>query len=215
VKLLVKDKVVEVEGSHWACGPCCHAFHRWCELFNERRPWEGDTWGRVDECYQAEERAKRRRSQRRRALKGLSVRQPWAFAIVHLGKRIENRSRAWHYRGPVAIHASKIRLLKSGLLPCAERWELEDGARAIQEILRHQGQPPPDGIGMTYQRMIDESGAIVGAARIVDCVTKSDSPWFTGPFGLVLEDVRPTPVIFCKGALGLWTVPADVEARIR
>lgn len=46
-------------------------------------------------------------------MKALSIRQPWAYAIVHLGKRIENRSRAdgrmpalCRYRGPLLIHAS-------------------------------------------------------------------------------------------------------------
>jgi hypothetical protein len=40
-------------------------------------------------------------------LRVLTVRQPWAWAIVHGGKDVENRSRniAGDYRGPVAIHA--------------------------------------------------------------------------------------------------------------
>lgn len=38
----------------------------------------------------------------------LTVRQPWAWLIVHGGKDIENRTRniAGGYRGPVAIHAA-------------------------------------------------------------------------------------------------------------
>lgn len=37
----------------------------------------------------------------------LTVRQPWAWAIIHGGKDVENRGRniAGDYRGPVAIHA--------------------------------------------------------------------------------------------------------------
>lgn len=37
----------------------------------------------------------------------LTVRQPWAWAIIHAGKNVENRPRniAGGYRGPVAIHA--------------------------------------------------------------------------------------------------------------
>ena len=37
----------------------------------------------------------------------LTVRQPWAWAILNAGKNIENRSRniVGSYRGPVAIHA--------------------------------------------------------------------------------------------------------------
>jgi hypothetical protein len=39
----------------------------------------------------------------------LTVRQPWAWAIIHGGKTVENRPRniAGGYRGPVAIHAGK------------------------------------------------------------------------------------------------------------
>jgi hypothetical protein len=37
----------------------------------------------------------------------LTVRQPWAWAIIHGGKDVENRTQnlAGDYRGPVAIHA--------------------------------------------------------------------------------------------------------------
>lgn len=40
-------------------------------------------------------------------LRILTVRQPWAWAIIHAGKDVENRTRniAGDYRGPVAIHA--------------------------------------------------------------------------------------------------------------
>ena len=37
----------------------------------------------------------------------LSIRQPWAWAILHAGKDIENRSWSTSFRGPVCIHAAK------------------------------------------------------------------------------------------------------------
>lgn len=37
----------------------------------------------------------------------LSVRQPWAWAIISGGKTIENRSWTTPYRGPLLIHAGK------------------------------------------------------------------------------------------------------------
>ncbi|EIC09124.1 hypothetical protein OR221_0832 [Microbacterium laevaniformans OR221] len=39
----------------------------------------------------------------------LTVRQPWAWAIIHGGKDVENRVRniAGDYRGPVAIHVAR------------------------------------------------------------------------------------------------------------
>lgn len=35
-------------------------------------------------------------------------------------------------------------------------------------------------------------------------ITISSSPWFTGPFGFVLEEINPVDFIPCRGALGLW-----------
>lgn len=48
-------------------------------------------------------------------------------------------------------------------------------------------------------------GGIVGWCEITDCVTESDSPWFFGKYGFVLDNVRPLPFIPCKGALGFFT----------
>jgi hypothetical protein len=40
-------------------------------------------------------------------MKVLSVKNPWAFLIIHYGKDIENRFRKTNYRGRIAIHASR------------------------------------------------------------------------------------------------------------
>src|SRR5688572_4676832 len=51
----------------------------------------------------------RRSAARRRGvelMKALSLRQPWAWAVVHGGKRVENRGWTTDYRGPLLIHAS-------------------------------------------------------------------------------------------------------------
>jgi hypothetical protein len=39
-------------------------------------------------------------------LKAISVRQPWAYAILHLGKDVENRPMRTHFRGRILIQAS-------------------------------------------------------------------------------------------------------------
>jgi hypothetical protein len=58
-------------------------------------------------------------------------------------------------------------------------------------------------------------GGIVGAAEIVDCVTRSESPWFCGRYGFVLANARPLPFLECKGALGFFDVPPEVEEAAR
>lgn len=40
-------------------------------------------------------------------MKALSIQQPWAYAILNLGKDIENRSWPTSFRGRVLIHVGK------------------------------------------------------------------------------------------------------------
>lgn len=52
-----------------------------------------------------------------------------------------------------------------------------------------------------------ERGGIVGVAEIVDCVNRSESPWFFGEYGFVLRNAKPLPFHECKGALGFFRLP--------
>ena len=76
------------------------------------------------------------------------------------------------------------------------------------------------GVSKTELDMSDQSdaalprGGVVGVARIVDCVTEMDSQWFYGKFGFVLRDAKPLPLIPCKGALGFFSLPDDVNQQI-
>lgn len=127
--------------------------------------------------------------------KALSVRQPWPYAIFHLGKDIENRSRPTAVRGRIAIHASSS----------IGKREYADAADAILDICGD----------MIPQREELTLGAIIGTVEIVECVEASDSPWFFGEYGYLLA--RPilldTP-IYCSGQLGFWPVPAELSRRI-
>lgn len=124
-------------------------------------------------------------------MKALSIRQPWAWAILNLGKDVENRTWWTDYRGPVLIHAGK------GMT----RREYADACECIGDIAGWGSAPP-----QTLPR-----GGIVGMAEIIDCVSTSDSPWFGGPFGFVLTNVRPVPFRPYGGALGFFDVPWPLE----
>lgn len=121
-------------------------------------------------------------------IEALSIRQPWAWAIVHAGKRVENRS--WRkgnpclsFRGPFAIHAA--------------RGMTQDEYEGAADFMARLGVTVP-------APHLLERGGIIGAARLVDIVTDSDSPWFFGPKGLVMTDVVPCNFIGCRGALGFF-----------
>lgn len=120
----------------------------------------------------------------------LSVRQPWAWAIVHAGKDIENRSagavRAGGMRpGRICVHAA------AGMTAREYRWAVWRMGRMGIAV------PRPD----TLPR-----GAVVGAVTVVGIVERSDSPWFGGPLGLVLRNPAPVePPVPASGALGYFT----------
>ena len=115
----------------------------------------------------------------------LSVRQPWAWAIIHCGKDIENRSwqgvRHGLVPGRIAIHAAR------GMTKA----EYEEAREFIDSLGFHTPEPHA-----LYR------GGIIGSVDVVDVVKHSDSPWFFGPRGLVLRDPRPSRFIPAKGALG-------------
>jgi hypothetical protein len=129
-------------------------------------------------------------------MKALTVKQPWAWAIFHLGKPIENRDWPTNFRGVFAIHTSKL----------VRRNEYEMAKHAIADIC---GAAIP---GLDEL----EHGKIIGLANLANCISESTSPWFFGDFGFVLA--APTLLhepIPAKGALGLWDVPEEIEADVR
>lgn len=112
----------------------------------------------------------------------LSVRQPWAWFIIHAGKNIENRPWATDCFGRLFIHASGD----------FTRREYE----AAVEFARRIGVTIPI---PRYEEL--DRGGIIGEVELVGCVRASDSPWFTGRYGHVLTNPKPLEFIPCKGRL--------------
>lgn len=132
--------------------------------------------------------------------KALSIRQPWVWAIINAGKNIENRPRRFHYRGPICLHASLHKDAKGDEWNhCMAVLDGIHGAFTMRELASQQGRWSSASTSNESVR-----GGIIGTAEIVDCVEQSDSPWFFGPYGLVLTNVQPVPFIPVKGALGLF-----------
>lgn len=122
-------------------------------------------------------------------MKALSIKQPWAWLILHAGKDIENRYWPARLRGLIAIHASS-KLDYMEYVVC-KAFLAERGLKV---------ELPP------HRELV--TGAILGTVEIVDCVQYSKSPWFVGKFGFVMKDAKPLPVpIACKGRLGFWDAP--------
>jgi len=94
-------------------------------------------------------------------------------------------------RGPFWVHASKRR----------------PSAQELEEVRRHYPIRLPDRDDLPL-------GAIVGSAEIVDCVDRSRSKWFGGPYGFVLREARPHDPVPCTGRLGFFTLEKSVLRRL-
>jgi hypothetical protein len=123
-------------------------------------------------------------------MKILSVRQPWAWALIFAGKDIENRSWTTSYRGPIAIHASK------GMT----RREYNEAKNFILNI----------GIERVPLQDELEFGKVIGVVDLVGSISSTeynfgsqDSEWFQGPHGWIVENPKPVIPFIYTGALGL------------
>lgn len=116
--------------------------------------------------------------------KAITICQPWAWAIVHGPKRIENRSWPIYRRGWLAIHAGKSKKYLTPVL--------------------NDGTPVPDD-QLVY-------GAVIGLVKVVNCV-RPDHPrvagdaFAEGPWCHVYDEHRPlAEPFFCRGQLGLFEI---------
>jgi hypothetical protein len=126
----------------------------------------------------------------------LTLWRPWDLLIACGIKTIENRS--WEPRGRLqvgdvfVIHAGKT--FDPNCIPMAQRL----------------------GVPLTVFEGQQVQSAVVAVVRYAGVVTESNDVWFFGPYGWVLKDAvamqRPVP---CKGAMGLWDLPWNVEAEVR
>jgi hypothetical protein len=116
-------------------------------------------------------------------MKALSINQPWAWAIVYGGKDIENRKWKTNFRGEFYIHAG-LKYDKTG-----EIWL----AKHFSNLYLN-----------SFDRSKCKMGGIIGKANLVDCVNTSESPWFFGPYGFVLDYIREVEYIPCAGRLNFF-----------
>lgn len=127
-------------------------------------------------------------------MKAISIRQPWAWAILHAGKNVENRTWSTKYRGPLVIHARK--------------GYDRDGEIYLREVM---GLDVPADL---------PRGGIVGMVEVMDCVTAPDqvwgsSEWFSGPYGWVFGSAMPLSFAPYRGKLGFMEVPDALIASLR
>ena len=117
----------------------------------------------------------------------LTIRQPWAWAIIHAGKDVENRPRYCSYRGRLLIHAAQT----------------IDPAGA-EELHRRGVDVPPEAL---------QAGHIIGSVHVTGCTPSSPSPWARpGKWHLQLADAEPaTQAVNARGQLAMGRPPEGWE----
>ena len=130
-------------------------------------------------------------------MKALTVKNPWAWAIIQGGKDVENRSRATKYRGQLYIHAGKA--------------HSQEGV----DFLTSRGQWPA--------HMAGTNGMVIGTVDVIGCHHADDCPgpdyadngacsdWaMANHYHWVLANPRPLANPFpLQGKLGIWNFGED------
>ncbi len=119
-------------------------------------------------------------------MKAISIQQPWAWAILHAEKNIENRTWGTSYRGRIVVHAGK-KIDPEGMT-----------------LLRKWGFDVPENL---------PTGCLLGEIDITGCVDQAHGPthirslWAFGPYCWTLANpiAYPEPIP-CLGKLGIFEV---------
>lgn len=141
-------------------------------------------------------------------MRALTVRQPYADAIAHGAKPVENRTKPLprKYEGvPVLLHAAKDQHVT--------------GINAV-DLAQFTGA--------RITGWTDTRSAILAAITFMGCHQAADDRWCCRPWGQVTTRVQPEvwhweigqvtrldEPVPASGALGFWTVPDDVLAAVQ
>ena len=153
----------------------------------------------------------------------LTVRPPWSWAIAHGGKQIENRGWDLKYRGPLWLHSG-----------ARSRWDPAGGQSPLvraawrRHFAAQDRAVPPLRRGTEWMAF----GSVIAAVQVTGChhsrrcqqpaATRYALPTFCSPWAIQdqyhveLTAVRPLPdPVPCRGSLGLWRLPGEVEKAVR
>ncbi len=149
-------------------------------------------------------------------MRALSVKQPWAWAILQGGKTVENRGRATHHRGLLIVHASQ-QPATHAVVPgrrAAARWSALGGTAGCWNAI---SKPVRGGYAGTA------TSALIGAVTVIGCHEAAGCchPWGEVPlpgrtlWHWELENPRMfVHAIPAHGHLGIWAIPDSLATRV-
>jgi hypothetical protein len=140
-------------------------------------------------------------------MKALSIKQPWSWLVCKGIKDVENRT--WHIHMPPLLNYPAIprRIYVHASLSRSEMTKA-----VLAQILKRLNNRQAAALMLAYPGL--SFGTIIGEVDIIGCTGKSGSPWFTGPYALMLAKAvlydYPFP---CKGKLGFFDLEIPAKER--
>ena len=138
--------------------------------------------------------------------------EPWASLMALGHKHIETRSWRSDYRGDIAIHASASNKACRKYHEIDKMWR--NAGLDIPEGWPMEPKDYPLGRVVAVGRLIDVSEMTVDNINRQSRMELAFGDWRPGRFAWIVASVRRVEQIPWKGALCLWKVPEELEARI-
>lgn len=152
-------------------------------------------------------------------MKAITMTQPWASLLAAGANRIETRSWATSYRGPLAIHAA-LGFPKYAKALCSQSPYAEALAAAGYQAAAELPRGRIIGVGMLDEVLRCDASTEHAVRRQSKAgVFPPDEVAFgdfsEGRCGFVMTGMQrlatPVPV---RGMLGIWTLPPEIEQQI-
>ena len=124
--------------------------------------------------------------------RAIAIRQPYAWAIIHGGKDVENRNQRAAFQFKPAIGARLLIHASKGMTAAEYAVAVAFMAKLGIKPLQREGL---------------QLGGVIGSVFVRDIVSSSDSPWYQkGATALVFADPKPEPFMPMHGQAGLFWV---------
>lgn len=133
-------------------------------------------------------------------MKVLTVKNPWAWAIIHAGKDVENRT----WAPPTAMIGQQIAIHAS------QKADTLDAVIRCRVLAYHHSD-----ILLDPRSIEATNGHIIGVVTLLR-IGETNSPWaeiMCRHWVLGNPIALPEPIPY-RGALGLWTLPDDIAGRM-
>ena len=138
-------------------------------------------------------------------MKALTLHAPWAFAVAHLGKRVENRT----WQPPESLIGQRIAIHAGGPVNWRRAmWCNVFSAARVAGLSIEEIQTKMRGVNVHTGGGFDYCFRVVCTARVAGIVPPDeDLPWHViGQYGWLLDDVQLVSSPVMSGRLGLWDV---------